>query len=154
MASLFSCFFCGEGFGKDRSIRRDWSFPHSPPLDPDLSDVEEDNEYMYPQKIALGGSAPLAAPAANVVYKNDDDDIGYSSDGGSDKNNPVNGSDNGGNSTPPTGGYGDGGYEYADGGYGSDGGYASGDGGEEGGGDGNYGGEDDSSYGGGGYESA
>ncbi|PHU12768.1 hypothetical protein BC332_19698 [Capsicum chinense] len=153
MASIFSCL-CSGGFERDRSIRRDWSFPHSPPIDPDLSDVEEDDEYYtYPLKnatntVALGGST------TKVVYTNDDEGGGdsgiYISDEGiyyeSGENNSVNDSVNGIYSTPT----GDGGYEYDDGGYDDGDGYASGDAEEEGGGD-----DDDNSYnGGGGYESA
>ncbi|KAK4355324.1 hypothetical protein RND71_024295 [Anisodus tanguticus] len=92
------------------SIRRDWSFPHSPPLDPDLSDVEEDDEYyIYPQKsatknidamVALGGSTTLAP----TVYTNGDDDggSGYSCDhygsgwNDGEENYVKYGSDNGG----------------------------------------------------------
>ncbi|XP_060190294.1 glycine-rich cell wall structural protein 2-like [Lycium barbarum] len=152
MASLFSCF-CGRGFEGDRSLRRDWSFPHSPPLDPDLSDVEEDDEYyIYPQKsatkigsmVALGGSTTSAA----TVYTNDDDGggSGYSSD------HYGNGWNDGEKTPTLTGVYSDGGYKYADGEYG--GGDASDNGGEEGGGDGNYSGDGGSNYGSGGYESA
>ncbi|CAN4104326.1 unnamed protein product [Withania somnifera] len=150
MASIFSCF-CGEGFEKDRSIRRDWSFPHSPPLDPDLSDVEEGDEYYtYPQKSVTN----IVGSTTKVVYTNDDDTggSGYITDEGicyeNDENNSVNDSVNG---VIYSTSMGDGGYEYDDGEYdvGSDDGYVSGDGGEEGGGDGNYSGDD-----GGDYESA
>ncbi|MCD7449025.1 hypothetical protein HAX54_048108 [Datura stramonium] len=136
MTSLFSCL-CSGGFEKDRSIRRDWGFPHSPPLDPDLSDVEEDDEYYtYPKK----GVTKTVASTAKVFYDHDDDDDdgggdnGYSSDGGIDYGS--------GENSMPTGGYNDGGYEYDDDGYDrgsddgydrdSDDGYASSDGGGEG----------------------
>ncbi|TMW94008.1 hypothetical protein EJD97_010884 [Solanum chilense] len=152
MTSLFSCL-CSGGFEKDRSIRRDWSFPHSPPLDPDLSDVEDDDKYYtYTQKsathtIALGESTTKVVYPNDDDYDDDDDDIGYiSHDEGIyyGENNSVNDSTNGV----------DRGYEYDDGGGGDDDGYASSDGGEEDGGDGNYSGEGGSSFRGDDYESA
>ncbi|KAK4714618.1 hypothetical protein R3W88_020525 [Solanum pinnatisectum] len=157
MTSLFSCL-CSGGFEKDRSIRRDWSFPHSPPLDPDLSDVEEEDDkyYTYAQKGATNTVA-LGGPTTKVVYTNDDDDGGADSgyishdDGicyGNGENNSVNDSVNGVDSTPTV----DGGYEYDDGG--GDNGYASADGGEEDGGDDYYSRDGGSSFRGGDYESA
>ncbi|KAH0653954.1 hypothetical protein KY289_031632 [Solanum tuberosum] len=157
MTSLFSCL-CSGGFEKDRSIRRDWGFPHSPPLDPDLSDVEDDDKYYtYTQKSATHTIA-LGESTTKVVYTNDDDDDDGDADSGyishdediyygNGENNSVNDSVNGVDSTPTV----DGGYENDDGG---DDGYASADGGEEDGGDDKYSRDGGSSFRGGDYESA
>jgi len=158
MTSLFSCL-CSGGFEKDRSIRRDWGFPHSPPLDPDLSDVEDDDKYYtYTQKSATHTIA-LGESTTKVVYTNDDDDDDGDADSGyishdegiyygNGENNSVNDGVDGVDSTPTI----DGGYEYDD--DGGDNGYASADGGEEDGGDDNYSRDGGSSFRGGDYESA
>lgn len=152
MTSIFSCL-CSGGFEKDRSIRRDWSFPHSAPLDPDLSDVEEDEYYTYPQKSTTNTIA-LEGSTTKVVYTNDDDNgdgsnSGYISDEGIYYGNGENNSVNDSVTV-------DGGYEYDDGGYGigGDDGYASSDEGEEDGGDDNYSGDGGNNFRGGDYESA